>query len=126
MTNALTTNDSHTPAPRELTQAPAVDIYQNADELLLVADLPGVTRDGLEINYERGQISLKGRPTPTGDTGKLLYGFRERPTFVRTFSIPGTIDVSRINAELEAGVLKLHLPKMEKAKPRQIPISAGH
>jgi HSP20 family molecular chaperone IbpA len=120
MTNTLSTNELRTP-----TVTPAVDIYQNADELLLVADLPGVSKDGLEIHYERGHISIKGRPAPAADAGKLLYGARERPTYARSFAIPGTIDVTRIAAELDAGVLRLRLPKMDQAKPRQIPIATG-
>lgn len=108
--------------PEAPSVAPAVDIYQNADELLLVADLPGVSHEGLSIDYERGLISIAGRPDPAPSGGNLLYGTRDRPSFARTFSIPGTIDVSRISAELKDGVLRVRLPKMEQAKPRQIPV----
>lgn len=112
-------------APETPAVAPAVDIYQNAEELLLVADLPGVSHEGLSINYERGLISIAGRPDAPSTGGTLLYGARQRPSFARTFSIPGTIDVSRITAELANGVLTVHLPKMEQAKPRQIAVKSG-
>jgi HSP20 family protein len=125
--STLTTNPTPTqdpraagPTPSGPTVAPAVDIYQSAEELLIVADLPGVTRDGLELSYERGQIRIAGRPDTSPTSGTLLYGPRARPSYTRTFSIPGTIDVTRISAELDDGVLRLHLPKAELAKPRQI------
>lgn len=109
-------------APSGPSVAPAVDIYQSAEELLIVADLPGVTREGLELSYERGQIRIAGRPEVGGPGGTLLYGPRARPSYARTFSIPGTIDVARISAELDDGVLRLRLPKAEQAKPRQIAV----
>ena len=121
-TNLTPTPDARAvaPAPSGPTVAPAVDIYQSAEELLIVADLPGVTRAGLDLSYERGQIRIAGRPEASPTSGTLLYGPRARPSYTRTFSIPGTIDVTRISAELDDGVLRLHLPKAELAKPRQI------
>ncbi len=125
-TPATPTREAARPqAPEAPSVAPAVDIYQNADELLLVADLPGVSKDGLTIDYERGLIRIAGRPDAASPSGTLLYGARQRPGFARTFSIPGTIDVSRITAELTQGVLTVHLPKMEQAKPRQIAVKSG-
>ena len=80
---------------------------------------------GLRIDYERGQISIHGRPSGLDVSGTQLFGARVRPTFSRSFSIPGTIDVSRIEATLKQGVLKVKLPKMEQAKPRQIPVKVS-
>jgi HSP20 family molecular chaperone IbpA len=107
---------------QEVTVAPLVDIYQNDNEFLLIADLPGVSDEGLRIDYERGQISIEGRPMAQPHGGQQLFGQRARPVFVRSFSIPGTIDVGRIEATLKNGVLEVKLPKQEQAKPRQIPV----
>lgn len=93
------------------TLSPAVDAYQNEHEFLLLADIPGVPESGLEIRYERGRIDLRGaRPGGT--------------VYQRSFSVPGTIATDRITAEIQQGVLHLHLPKSEAAKPRQIQVVA--
>jgi HSP20 family molecular chaperone IbpA len=103
--------------------APAVDIYENDDEILLFADMPGINRDDISINVDNGRLVIVGprKLEKYGVTGWEEFGELE---YRRTFSVPQTIDVERVNAELKEGVLKLHLPKSEKAKPRQIEIKA--
>lgn len=93
--------------------APAVDIYENEQEYLVLADLPGVANDAVEIRFEKGELNLHAkRPEAQAD-------------FRRLFTIPETVDSERIDAELQAGVLRLVLPKASKAKPRQISVKAS-
>ncbi|MCP4119890.1 MAG: Hsp20/alpha crystallin family protein [Desulfobacteraceae bacterium] len=103
---------------------PLVDIYENEDEILLHADMPGVTKEDISINIDNGKLHLTGvRGLKTeGAANWVEFGDVE---YVRSFSVPQTIDIEKVNAELKDGVLKLHLPKSEAAKPRQIEIKAA-
>lgn len=104
--------------------APLVDVYESADELLVVADLPGVTREGLTINLEKGELSIEGR---RGDAAQLGPGADAAglPDLRRSFLVPQGIDAEKINADLKDGVLRIHLPKAAALKPRQIPINVS-
>lgn len=103
--------------------APVVDIYENEDEILLQADMPGVTKEQVTINVDNGKLEISGiRKLQTKGTSTWQeFGDVE---YRRIFSVPQSIDVGKVNAELKEGVLKLHLPKTEAAKPRTIQISA--
>lgn len=104
--------------------APVVDIFENDDEILLHADMPGVAKENISVNIDNGKLSLSGvRKLET--EGAATWSEFGDVEFRRTFSVPQTIDVGKVNAELKEGVLKLHLPKSEAAKPRQIEIHAG-
>ena len=104
--------------------SPLVDIYENDDEILLHADMPGVEKDDIAINIDNGRLALSGvrKLKTSGAENWAEFGNVE---YQRTFSVPQTIDVEKVNAELKDGVLHLHLPKSEAAKPRQIKIKAG-
>lgn len=91
---------------------PPVDIYENAEEVLLVADLPGVLADDVHIRFERGELMLWGK----------RLGEEVGPDFARTFRVSGAIDPDKIEADLQNGVLNLRLPKRDTVRPRQIPI----
>ena len=104
---------------------PACDIYENKDEVLLLADLPGVTSDGLKINIENGELALEARrELPVGKGTAIGLEFRSCD-FRRRFAVPTGIDNAKVAAELKDGVLRLHLPKSESLKPRQISVKAG-
>lgn len=107
-----------------LTVAPLVDIYENDDEILLHIDMPGVDKKDIAVNIDNGQLVLGGvRKVETkGSAQWEEFGDVE---FERAFSVPQTIDVENVRAELKTGVLCLHLPKSEAAKPRQIEITAA-
>jgi len=94
--------------------APAVDIYENEQEYLVLADLPGVANDGVQIRFEKGELSLFAQRSESAQAD-----------FRRLFTIPETVDSERIDAKLQAGVLHLVLPKASKAKPRQITVKAS-
>jgi HSP20 family protein len=104
--------------------APAVDIYENDNEILLHADMPGVPKDEISVNIDNGRLSLSGirKLETSGAASWEEFGNVE---FVRNFSVPQTIDVDKVKAELKNGVLALHLPKSEAAKPRQIEIKTA-
>jgi HSP20 family protein len=104
--------------------APLVDILENENEILLYADMPGVDKKNITINIDNGRLALSGiREVKT--VGAVTWEEFGDVEFRRTFSVPQTIDVAKVNAELKEGVLLLHLPKSEAAKPRQIEIKAG-
>jgi HSP20 family protein len=104
--------------------APLVDIYENDDEILLHADMPGVKKDDIAVNIDNGKLSLSGlrKIEAAGAAQWEEFGDVE---YKRIFSVPQAIDINKINAELKDGVLRLHLPKSEAAKPRQIEIKAA-
>ena len=103
---------------------PLVDIYENDDEILLRVDMPGVDKKDISVNIDNGQLVLGGirKVEPIGSVQWEEFGDVE---FERAFSVPQTIDTEKVVAELKDGVLCLHLPKSEKAKPRQVEIQAG-
>jgi HSP20 family protein len=108
------------------TYVPVVDIIEKPNELLLMADVPGVSANDLNIQYEQGLLSLNARVEPRQDAN-VNYLLREYGVgdFSRTFQIGEGIDAGRIEAEVKNGVLTLHLPKSEAARPRKIAVKAS-
>lgn len=106
------------------TVAPPVDVYENGDELLLVADVPGATPDGIDVRLEKGQLTIEAKRSE--DTQRTPVSTEYRPRdYLRIFSVPQGIDASKIDAQLAAGVLRLRLPKSEALKPRRIEVRRG-
>jgi len=100
---------------------PPVDIYETGEGLTVLADLPGVAKDGLSVQVEQGVLTIEGRQnreTP----GDLVHREFALTPFFRQFRIAEQIDTTRLRAALKNGVLTLELPKAEAAKPRQIPV----
>ena len=106
------------------TVLPLVDIYENDDEILLQADMPGVDKDDITVNVDNGKLALSGIKK-TKSIGASLWEEFGNVEYRRTFSVPQTIEVDKIDAELKNGILYLHLPKSEAAKPKQIEIKAA-
>lgn len=106
----------HVRAERRLT--PPVDVYENADEILVLVDVPGVEHKGLDIRLEGGKLDVEARQLDTAPEVEPVV-------FARSFSVPNSVDAARVAAELDMGVLKVHLPKSEAAKPRQIQVKVG-
>lgn len=105
----------------ELYATPLVDIYETEDGLTVLADLPGVDKDGLRVNVENSILTIEGKVKPRDDRNYLLREF-EPVNFFRQFELPDMIHQEKIGAELKNGVLSLNLPKAEAAKPRQIQV----
>jgi HSP20 family molecular chaperone IbpA len=103
---------------------PAVDIYQNDQEILLHADMPGVQKDDIVVNVDNGKMTLSGIRRLSASGAAAWQEFADAE-FLRVFSVPQSIDTDKIHAELKDGVLRLHLPKSEAAQPRKIEIKAG-
>jgi len=106
--------------------SPAVDIFENDNTITLLADMPGVKASDLEIDLRENVLTLTGRVTPLG-TAKESNVLREyRPgAFFRQFTLSEAIDQPKIDAQLTDGVLRLELPKVEKARPRQITVRSS-
>ena len=117
------------PAKREGTRAagftPRVDIVETESELTVYADLPGVRPEDVDLRYEQGELVLHGRARPRHEGANFLLGEYEVGDFYRSFAIHETLDGSKVEAEFKNGVLIVHLPKMEAARPRQINVRGG-
>jgi HSP20 family molecular chaperone IbpA len=130
MSSALTSKERGDVATVERTQgsvsySPRIDIWENDDELVLYADLPGVAHEDLDIQFENRELRIHGRVAPRHEKINFLYGEYGIGDFFRTFTIGETIDADRISAELKDGVLSLHLPKTEAVKPRRIEVQSS-
>lgn len=113
------------PAPSAESYTPRVDFYETPDELVLQFDLPGVKADGIDLRMERDTLMLHGRVAPRtqqAESVRTEYGVGD---FYRSLSIPVEIDTAGLAAELNLGVLTVHLPKHERAKPHRITVKAG-
>jgi len=97
---------------------PAVDIYETADELVLTADLPGVAKEGLQLEVSRGVLTLEG-DIQAADNQK-------QRSYYRQFTLSERIDADAGDAALKDGVLTLRLPKSEAAKPKKIAVKTLH
>jgi HSP20 family protein len=109
------TNETSTSATRARQLPLPVDIFEGADELLLLADLPGVEPEGLSVSFEAPELRIEGR-RGSGDVASV---------YSRTFRVSEQIDPNGISAELTAGVLKLRLAKAAHTKPRKIEVRAS-
>lgn len=101
---------------------PRVDILETDQEILLLADLPGVKPADVDVRFENGELTIHGRRTPS-HAGKRRALWEYEPThYHRTFRVSEDVNSDRIEAELKNGVLTVHLPKAEAAKPRRITV----
>ena len=105
---------------------PAVDIFESEAAITLLADIPGVSSENVSIDLHENQLTLSGEVEPliSEKEGYLLQEF-ETGTFHRQFTLSDRIDQKAITATVKDGVLRLVLPKAEKAKPRKIEVKAG-
>jgi HSP20 family protein len=104
---------------------PAVDVYENDDhEFVLKAELPAVKREDIAITYDGGVLTLKGERKSEVETSRDAYHRVERQygSFMRSFTLPATVDAARIQASYKDGVLTIRVPQREEAKPKQIEI----
>ena len=105
---------------------PFVDIMEDKDELLLVADMPGAKPDSIDIQFDDGILTIQARvESRLAEKANLLLNEYGVGDFYRTFRVSEQIDASRIHAEYADGVLTVHLPQAESAKPRKIEVRAG-
>lgn len=105
---------------------PHVDIVENEQELQVLAEMPGLREKDIEIRFENGMLTLHGKIHPRWPENQQFllqeYGVGD---FYRSFRVSEQIDNTRITAEYRGGVLTLHLPKAEEAKPRKIAVNVS-
>jgi HSP20 family protein len=102
---------------------PPANISATDSEYLLELEMPGVDKDGLDVTLEGNNLIVTGRRKKDIPEGELLYSESPQADYRRVFEFGTDVDASKITAEMDQGVLKLHLPKSEKAKPRKIPVA---
>jgi len=101
---------------------PRVDIFETDSELTLLADVPGVAPEDVDLRFERGELILQARVKSRQRPGQALMSEYQEGDFYRVFQIHESIDSTRIAAECKNGELTVHLPKVEAAKPRQVQV----
>jgi len=114
------------PADDEFERAdwtPAADIYETDSGYSIAMDLPGIDREALEIDIDDSRLIVKGTREITET--KQHRSERPRGKFLRTFSVPGSVDQAKIGAEYKDGVLQIRLPKRTEQKPKRIDIKVG-
>ena len=119
---AATTATTEQEAERVSYRLPAVDIHETSDGYILEADMPGVSRDGLEIYLDQNELTLLGRRTRRSGNS-CSYQESGCGDFRRVLELDPEIDTNNISAKVERGVLTLHLAKREEVKPRRIVVT---
>lgn len=114
------------PRTRPADFAPAVDVYEDAEELVLRAELPGVKREDVDVSVDSNVLTLKGeRRLEREEEGRRYHRIeRSYGTFVRQFQLSDNIDAQKIEAQLADGVLTVRLAKKQELKPRKIDVKA--
>ena len=107
------------------TVAPPVDVFENADELLIVADVPGVPNDGIDLKVENDTLTLAARRGGSASDSPALVSEYDAVDFVATYRIPAGIDAGGITAETKNGTLLVRLPKAAAAKARKIVVRSN-
>jgi HSP20 family protein len=108
------------------TWMPPVDLYETPDEFVLSADLPGLTKDEIHLEVHDRTLTLRGERKPAAGMTEAHYQRRERAygSFQRVFTLPTPVDTDKVHASMKDGILELHLPKHEAAKPRRIAVQS--
>ena len=109
------------------TWVPAVDIFERGDDLVLRAELPGVDKDGLDLRVEGNVLTLHGERRRDDSVSEESYHRVERSygSFTRSFTLPNTVDGTRIEANYRDGILEVVLPKAEDALPKRIEVKGN-
>ncbi|ABA50783.1 Hsp20/alpha crystallin family protein [Burkholderia pseudomallei] len=110
-------------APRALTVTPAVDVYEDKHGVTLWADLPGVSKERLEVKIQDGHLSIDAHAVlPMPASLRAQHVEVREPHFARTFQLSPDFDTTKIEANLQDGVLKLTIPRRDEARPRRIDV----
>ena len=112
--------------PRVSAVSPAVDLLVYEDRFELVADLPGLSREDVDIHYGNGRLTLRAqRESEVPEGARLVRRERAARAFSRSFALGEEVDVDGIQASMNDGVLRITLPKSERARPRQIEVKVN-
>ena len=105
--------------------APQVDIYETDREVTVIADMPGVTVEGVDLALEDNILTIQGRRAPQGQPGRIILEEYETGHYLRRFTVAENIDQEKIAAALADGVLTVRLPKAMPTQPRKIEVKLG-
>ena len=103
--------------------APAATVLENADGYTLEVEMPGVSKENLEMWVESNELTIVGRRSMPSVEGTLLHRESRQENFRRAFELDPSIDAEKISAKIEQGVVTLTLPKAEQVKPRKITVA---
>ena len=103
--------------------APPATVLENADGYTLEVEMPGVSKEGLEMWVENNELTILGRRTLPSVEGTLVHRESRGENFRRSFEIDPSIDAEKISAKIDQGVVTLTLPKAEQVKPRKIAVA---
>jgi len=109
--------------PRVEYLTPLANILETQDGYILEAEMAGVTKEGVEVLVENGELTLIGHRAPLELKGRELFRESRRFDYRRVFELDPSIDLEHVTAKIDHGVLKVHLPKSENVKPRKIQIA---
>jgi len=113
-------------APRAAAARPAVDLVAYEDRVELIADLPGLTREDIDLQYGDGVLKIRAeRELEVPEDGRVVRRERGARTFSRSFALGDEVDVEGIQAAMKDGVLRITLPKSERVRPRQIEVKVN-
>jgi HSP20 family molecular chaperone IbpA len=108
---------------RRATVVPAVDVFEDQTGIMVVADLPGVSKDRLDVKVQDGHLVIEGEASvPTPDGLRLRYAEVTAPVYFRAFTLSPDFDAAKIDANLRDGMLTLRIPRREEARPRRIEV----
>ncbi len=112
---------------RRSTWQPAADIVEYADAYLVRLDVPGVSSDAIDIETDKGLLSITGERATfdDGDDARLTRSERLSGKFVRRFTLPETADIEQIRAQARDGILEVRIPKLAEVQPRKISVEAA-
>lgn len=123
-TPAPITEPQPTPPERQIVFTPPIDIFETEAGLVLLADLPGVSAETLELQVQDNKLTLFGRVGPQVPTGaQLVHQEYQVGHFLRSFILSDEVDHERISAKLNLGVLEVVLPRVQRSEPRRIKVS---
>jgi HSP20 family protein len=102
--------------------APNVNIFETDEGYVLQAEMPGVSKEGLDLTVEGSEITITGRRNPDATVGETLFRERNAADYRRVFELDPAIDTAKVSAKIAQGVLTVTLPKSERVKPRKITV----
>jgi HSP20 family protein len=110
-------------APAHSFAAPGVNIFETKDDYVLEAEVPGVTKDGVEITVEGNELTIVGRREKEDLKAEAIYRESSAADYRRVFELDPAIDTAKIDAKVEQGLLTIQLPKSERVKPRKVTVN---
>lgn len=117
---------ANAPARPRVVRVPRVDVHESRDGFLVIADLPGVAQEGVEITVEKNVLTITARAEARAPEGyQRLHGAEPVEVYQRVFTLTDAVDREGITATMRNGTLRLALPKAREAKPRRIPVEAA-